>query len=101
MNVTGKITAYMPPKSGVNSSGKQWTMQDVVVTWEEESRTHTFFNQNCIATLSGKVNQDMLHALIDKGTTIVVRIYFDVRIYNDRIFASNRAYLPDEYYEKE
>lgn len=95
-----KITAYAPAKSGVSAAGNQWTMQDVVLTWEEENRYHDVIKQNCLVTLSGKIKQEMLDDVVKNGTVVNVRLYFDTRLYNDRLFSSNRAYLPEEFYEK-
>lgn len=93
------ITAFTEPRSGLKDN-REWTMQDVAVTWKEENYNHEMFDQTCLFTVSGKVDQEKLKKALEEGMVLRCRMYFSIRTFNERLFPANRMYLPEEFYLK-
>lgn len=91
------IVAYTEPRSGITKDNRQWTMQDIVVTWPEETLNHTIFEQKCLFTSSQNINQDKLNKALEEKRKVQARLYFDVRVWNERFYSSNKIYLTDEF----
>ena len=84
MEITGKIIAAMPERSGVSAKGTQWKSQDFVI------ETFDSYPKKCVFNVYG---EDRLQRFnIQMGETLTVSFDIDAHEYNDRWFNSVRAF---------
>ena len=84
MEITGKIIAAMPERSGVSAKGTQWKSQDFVI------ETFDSYPKKCVFNVYG---DDRLQRFnIQMGETLTVSFDIDAHEYNDRWFNSVRAF---------
>lgn len=92
-----KITHIGEPKRGTRSDGTDWQMTDIDVEWTIAQPGRESYSQACVGTVSGFVNMNAVEKLRQEGKEILVTMYVDVRVWNNRHFTNVKLYLPKEY----
>ncbi len=85
MDITGKIIAALPPRSGQSArTGNAWKSQDFVI------ETHDQYPRKCVFTVFG---EDRLKEMnITPGAEMTVSIDVDAHEYNGRWYNDLRAW---------
>ena len=88
MEITGKVIAALPLKSGVSAStGNEWSTQDYVIETTDQ------FSKKCCFNVFGK---DKIEAMkIQVGEELKVSFDIDAREYQGRWFNDIRAWRVD------
>lgn len=92
-----KITYIGETKEGVSQkTGEPWALTDIDIVWTVESPGQESYEQSCVATVRGWINDNIVREYIAKGKEVLITMYVKVRVWNDRHFTSVEAYLPKE-----
>ena len=84
MEITGKIIAVLPERSGVAKSGKEWKSQEYVIETQEQ------YPKKCCFNVFGadKISEMNIQA----GEVMTVHINIDAREYNGKYYNDIRAW---------
>ena len=84
MEITGKIIAVLPERSGVAKSGNEWKSQEYVIETQEQ------YPKKCCFNVFGadKISEMNIQA----GEVMTVHINIDAREYNGRWYNDIRAW---------
>ena len=84
MEITGKIIAVMPERSGVSAKGTQWKSQEFVI------ETFESYPKKCVFQVFGE--ERLSNFAINLNEVITVSFNVDAHEYNGRWFNSLRAW---------
>lgn len=84
MEITGKIIAVLPERSGVAKSGNEWKSQEYVIETQEQ------YPKKCCFNVFGadKISEMNIQA----GEVMTVHINIDAREYNGKYYNDIRAW---------
>lgn len=92
-----KITHIGKTKEGVSQrTGNEWSMTDIDVEWQVEQPGRDSYTQSCVGTVKGIINLDVLNEYKSKGKEILVTMYVNVRVWENRHFTNVEIYLPKD-----
>ena len=84
MEITGKIIAVLPERSGVAKSGNEWKSQEYVIETQEQ------YPKKCCFNVFGadKISEMNIQA----GEVVTIHINIDAREYNGKYYNDIRAW---------
>lgn len=92
-----KITHLGETKEGVSQkTGEAWALTDIDVKWMVESPGRESYEQSCVGTVKGWINDSLVRECISSGREVLVTMYVKVRTWNDRHFTAVDIYLPKD-----
>lgn len=100
MKRLAKINRVFEARSGVNTKGNPWVMQDIEIEWEEQEPNMQSYTCKLIVTLNKKMKTEAVDTLTKSGQVVSVSFYPDTHDYNQRVYNSIRAFIPNEYTEE-
>lgn len=90
-----KIRHIGETKKGVSqTTGQDWALTDVVVQWTVAQPGTEPYTQECLGTVRGWINRDVVQQYLREGTEITVTVYFGTRLWNNKVFNKIDIYLP-------
>lgn len=84
MEITGKIIAVLPERSGVAKSGNEWKSQEYVIETQEQ------YPKKCCFNVFGA--DKIAEMNIQAGEVMTVHINIDAREYNGKYYNDIRAW---------
>lgn len=92
-----KITHIGETKEGVSQkTGKEWALTDIDVKWTVEHPGQESYEQSCVGSVRGWVNDAAVRKCIAEETEVTITMYVSVRVWNDKHFTNVEIYLPKE-----
>lgn len=90
-----KILGILNVKDGESEKGA-WRINDVKVSWQEQSGDNEPYEQIHIVSIRGYINETKLSVLMENGSTVQLQMYFGVRPWKEKEFNNVTGYLPKE-----